>query len=389
MGKVFRVSAFLIKLFTAYIVAFVIKLFKPSMRGIWLISERGDDARDNGYFFYKYMVEKHPEKRFYYVIKKSSVDAEKIREQDLIAFNSFRHFIYFALCKVRISSHALGGDVPYIDYYRKFGFDKRTKKKVIFLQHGIIKDFLPALCYPNIRPDLFVCGAEPEWRYIHDNFNYPEGIVQYTGLARYDSLNEFKTKNQILVMPTFRRYLQGLSAENFLREEYYTKWQSLLNSSQVIELLEKNGLDLIFYPHYEMQKYVDLFESRSDKVKIADFDHYDVQTLLKESKLMITDFSSVFFDFSYMRKPVIFYQFDRERYIKGHYDFTKGYFDYDVTAPGKAVFDENSLVKEFAKILDNDFKVEKEYTDRRDKFFTKSDRHNCDRIYEAIIGLIN
>lgn len=31
---------------------------------IWLIAERGDEARDNGYAFYKYMKENHPEKIF-------------------------------------------------------------------------------------------------------------------------------------------------------------------------------------------------------------------------------------------------------------------------------------------------------------------------------------
>ncbi|MEX6101942.1 CDP-glycerol glycerophosphotransferase family protein [Mammaliicoccus sciuri] len=35
--------------------------------------------------------------------------------------------------------------------------------------------------------------------------------------------------------------------------------------------------------------------------------------LFKESKLMITDYSSVAFDFSFLEKPVIYYQFDRDR----------------------------------------------------------------------------
>ena len=387
MKKFFRVFIFLIKLIIAYIFAFFIKIFSPTMRNVWVLSERGDDARDNGYFFYKYLIEKHPEIKVYYAIKKSAVDAKRIRQQDLLNYNSFKHFVFFALCTVCISSHASGGDIPYVDYYRKFIFSKRSKKKEIFLQHGIIKDYLPSLCYPKIRPNLFVCGAEPEWRYIHDNFNHPEGVVQYTGLARYDSLNEFKTKNQILVMPTFRKYLQGLDSEDFLQEEYYIKWQSLLSSPQIVELLEKNELNLIFYPHYEMQKYVDLFKSGSDRIKIADFNHYDVQTLLKESKLMVTDFSSVFFDFSYMQKPVVFYQFDRERYIKEHYDFTKGYFDYDTMAPGRVMFNENGLITELSAIIENDFSVKKEYKDRVDQFFAKSDNHNCDRIFEAIINL--
>ena len=387
MGRIFRVLSYIIKLFTAYVCALFMKLFDPSMRNVWIISERGDDARDNGYFFYKYMTENHPETKVFYVINKNSVDAEKIRPQDRIATNSYKHFVFFALCRVRLSSHAWGGDIPVSGYYQKLGFYKHTKKKVVFLQHGITKDFLPNLCYPVIRPDVFICGAEPEWRYIHDNFKHPEGVVRYTGFARYDSLNDFSTVDQILVMPTFRKYLQGSDADAFLREEYYVKWQSFLDSPNVIELLNKNHLNMVFYPHYEMQKYVGLFHSSSDRVTIADFNHFDVQTLLKESKLMITDFSSVFFDFSYMKKPTLFYQFDRDRYIKEHYDFTKGYFDYDTMAPGKIVFDEENLIDELKRSVENGFQMEDEHLKRRNSFFAKSDICNCDRIFEAIVGL--
>ena len=385
MGRIWRVTKYMIELVIAYVCAFFIRLFRPSLRNVWIISERGNDARDNGYFFYRYMVEKHPEIQIYYIIKSSSADAERITSDDRVEPNSFQHFVLFALSTVRISSHAWGGDVPEVDYYRKLGLYKLSRKRVVFLQHGIIKDYLPSLCYPAIRPDIFICGAEPEWRYIHDHFNHPEGVAQYTGLARYDTLSNFTAKNQILVMPTFRRYLQGISSEEFLTEEYYKAWQSLLESKEVIDLLEKKRIILIFYPHYEMQKYVHLFHSFSDRVIIADFDHYDVQTLLKESKLMVTDFSSVFFDFSYMRKPVIYYHFDRDRYIKGHYDYTQGYFDYDTMAPGKVVFDENSLVDEIRSCIESNFSVGNEYSKRRDIFFTKSDQQNCERIFNAII----
>ena len=387
MQKIFRVLGFLIKLCAAYIFGAFVKLFKPSMRGVWLISERGTDARDNGYFFYKYLVEKHPEVRVYYVIRESSADAGKIAPEHRIEPDSFKHFLIFAICKARISSHAWGGDIPKADYYAKFGFNKKSKKKFVFLQHGITKDYLPGLCYPRIRPSLFVCGAEPEFEYIKNEFHHPEGVVQYTGFARYDSLDEGNTKNQILVMPTFRKYLQGLGADGFGREEYYQKWQELLNSPRIIELLEQNGLELIFYPHYEMQKYVGMFSSSSERVKIADFGHYDVQTLLKDAKILVTDFSSVFFDFAYMRKPVLFYQFDRSRYIEGHYDFTKGYFDYDTMAPGKVIFDLEGLLCEIENSIKNGFCPDDVSMERRNRFFVKSDKKNCERIFDSIKNL--
>ena len=62
------------------------------------------------------------------------------------------------------------------------------------------------------------------------------------------------------------------------------KWNAVLNNPELCSLLEANDLELIFYPHYEMQKYVSCFKSQSQYIKIADFTHYDVQQLLMESK---------------------------------------------------------------------------------------------------------
>lgn len=126
-----------------------------------------------------------------YIIDINSVDYKKVSEiGKCINYNSFKHFIAFALAKVRISSSVWGGDVPIADYYRKLKLQNLSKKKVIFLQHGIIKDYLPNLIYPNIKLYLFVCGAKPEYEYINKCFNHPSGVVQYTGFARYDSLND-------------------------------------------------------------------------------------------------------------------------------------------------------------------------------------------------------
>ena len=46
---------------------------------------------------------------------------------------------------------------------------------------------------------------------------------------------------------------------------------------------------------------------------------FDYQKILIKSSLLITDYSSVFFDFSYMKKPIIYTQFDYELHRKVHY----------------------------------------------------------------------
>ena len=385
MARIVRIALFLLKFTVANVCAFFIKCVRKDMRNVWLVSERGDDARDNGFFFFRYLRTNHIEQKVYYVIKSKSPDYKKVAALgNTIETDSFKHFVMYATAKCSISSHAWGGDKPKPDYFKKLQKYIPNKKKSVFLQHGITKDFLPSLTYPAIKPNIFICGAQPEFTYVNSYFGHPSGVVQYTGFARFDNLHMHKEKNQILVMPTFRKWLQGITQEEFLQSEYYHMWNSFLNDLRIDQMMDKTGMNLVFYPHYEMQKYVDCFKSNSKNIVIADFAHFDVQQLLMESKLLITDFSSVFFDFAYMEKPVIYYQFDRDRYIKQHYDFTKGYFDYDTMGFGEVVYTTEKLIDSILRIEGNIFCLAEEYKERVQYFFPVRDKKNCERIYHAI-----
>ncbi len=345
-------------------------------KNYWLIFERGVDARDNGYFFYKYMKENHPEQKVYYLIDKNSADYHKVAD-DAVQYGSLRSYWMMAFSEKLISTH-YGTVAPYMTL-RTMRFS-RIYKKYYFLQHGIIKDKLPPLFGDSAPVNLFVCGAEPEYRYVKEVFGHPEGVVQYTGLARYDSLHDFKVKNQILFMPTWRMYLS--SESDIVNSAYLKEWKQLLENERLNQFLKDNETELIFYPHFELQKYIHLFELQSEYVKIADFKNYDVQTLLKESKLLVTDYSSVFFDFAYMKKPVLYFQFDREEFFGKHYE--KGYFDYDTMGFGEVCFDVESVVDNILKCTENDFLLEEKYVHRAQEFYPLNDTKNCERTYNAI-----
>lgn len=388
MKRIIRVTEFIFKLTLAYVCAFFIRIFRKEMRNVWIISERGIDARDNGYFFYKYVAEKHPEQPIWYIIDGKSADTPKVqRIGRWIEYGSLKHYIFYAIAKVRISSSFWGGDLPKADYFNKLKKYIGRNKKFVFLKHGIVKDYLPQHCYGEGYPNIYVCGAKPEYDYIHSYFGYPEGIVKYLGLARFDNLHDTKTKNQILFMPTFRKWLTDMSDEEFIHSDYFNKWQNIIQDTRLIRLLEENRLELIFYPHIMLQKKIYLFTSRSDAVKVAEFREYDVQTLLKESKLLITDFSSVFFDFGYMGKPVVYYWFDTQKYVQEHYDFTKGYFSYEKDGFGDIVADEDSLVNAISQCINCNFNLNDKYKKRIDEFFPLKDRQNCERIYNEVVRL--
>ena len=102
-----------------------------------------------------------------------------------------------------------------------------------------------------------------------------------------------------------------------------------------------------------MQPYIDYFQiCGNEHITICSENDYDVQYLLKSAALLITDYSSVAFDFAYMKKPIIYYQFDESLYYKKHYE--RGYFDYDKMRFGRKVNDVSDLLFEIKKIINNE-----------------------------------
>lgn len=114
----------------------------------------------------------------------------------------------------------------------------------------------------------------------------------------------------------------------FEQTDYFQHWQAVISDPKLEKLLTKYGYDAVFYPHFEVQRFLSAFHTENPRVKIGALGQMDVQTLLMESALLITDFSSIQFDFAYMLKPEIYYQFDEARYWGTHHD--RGYFDYRV-----------------------------------------------------------
>lgn len=349
---------------------------------IWLINERGYDARDNGYYFFKYIVKNHPEINCYYAINKKSSDFKNVSQyKNIVEFGSLKHIFLFSCAKAKISSQ-VNGFAPN-KYYAKFMLKHHLQGKNIGLKHGIFKNIHHNYFKKNSHLDLLICGAKPEYEFIKNNFGYKESEVAYCGLARFDGLfNTCETK-QILIMPTFRIPLAGLTEEDFSKTDYFVKWDDLLKK---INSLISNDIKIVFYIHAVFQKYIHLFENRYDKIVIAKFEKYDVQELLKQSSLLITDYSSVFFDFAYMEKPVVFYQFDEDFYYSEHYQ--KGYFDYRTDGFGPVFTLSNEVVDELIKEINNNFYVCDTYLGRIKAFYELRDKNNCERIYQSILNIL-
>ena len=73
---------------------------------------------------------------------------------------------------------------------------------------------------------------------------------------------------------------------------------------------------------------------------------------------------------------------DKESFRQQHYE--EGYFDYERDGFGEILYDENDVIDELDRILENGCVLDDKYRKRIDKFFTLRDENNSQRNFEAI-----
>ena len=85
------------------------KAYRRRHRDLWLICEDAMEARDNGYWLFKYIVENHPEQEVIYAIDSRSPDYEKVRALGrTVEYGSFEHWVYYLAASRNISSQKGG-----------------------------------------------------------------------------------------------------------------------------------------------------------------------------------------------------------------------------------------------------------------------------------------
>ena len=133
-----------------------------------------------------------------------------------------------------------------------------------------------------------------------------------------------------------------------------------------------------------MQPFIDRFAFDDiDHVNVVAKGEKDVQTLLLESKLMITDYSSVSFDFNYMSKPVIFYHFDQDTF------FRNGKLrPINETFLGDICTEEDAVLDQVETYIQSNFAEKEEVDQAKYLVFDRIDRENCARIYDSIQELL-
>lgn len=344
---------------------------------VWLIGELPYKAQDNGLQFFKYMREQHPEIDAYYVIDPESPERFNLAGYDhVIDFRSREH-VQVALAADKI----IGTHHPDFLYpTREPRFEKALRAEKIFLQHGVTaaKWMVPnyGKYVRGFDVDLITVCSEREKEFFVKDFGYAPDQVAVTGFARFDALlaGDVEVKpSQLMIMPTWRPWLQD--PERFTESDYFQRWKSLLTSNRFRTLIDKYHLEPVFCLHPNMQQYSSNFLDAGVRVVVQG--EVDVQLLLKESSMLITDYSSVAFDFAFLHKPVAYYQFDDHRFARPHADPMSEF-------PGPVVFEEEKVLDAIEATYESAGEMEEIYRKRADVFLKDRDTASRYRIFQAI-----
>lgn len=357
-----------------------LRRLRPGAKPVWLLGERPYKAQDNGLHLFRHLRTHHPEIDAYYVIEEDSPERANLEGLDhVLDFKSLEHIEMCLQADRLVGTHHPNFLYP----ARTPRFARKMRAPKVFLQHGVMGTKWMALNYgkrvTSFETDLFLVSSEREKEYIVQDFGYRPDEVAVTGLSRFDALfdgSPAPVKGQVLVLPTWRDWMHD--PETFTQTQYFEQWHGLLTDPRLAAVLAEHDAHVVFCLHPNMQQFSDHFQAPG--VTVVRQGDVDVQDLLKQSEVMITDYSSPGFDFSFLGKTVIYFQFDVGRFLGrwgSHLDLTN-------ELPGPIARDEETTLDLLAEALDRGGRIDPRYAARASRFLTHPDRHNNERIIDAI-----
>ena len=343
-----------------------------------LYMDRRENTGDNGEHLFRYAIEQEDGISKYFAVEKECAEYKKLKKEygnRILNFGSFKHKFIYMFTEKLISSQGYKKHVnPFADLNLKL-VQGISSPPIYFLQHGVGKyDMRSWLRKYDINFSLILTVSDYDQEAFVNTYNYDEEIIQELGFPRYDNLTNENLKKEIVIIPTWRKQIK--SRVGLLGSEYYKRWNNLLNHEELKRVADENGYKIVFKPHPNSLRFLELFNT--ENVIVDDYRRF--HDILCESALMITDYSSVNFDFAYLEKPVIYYQYGDDYHFEG-----EALIDDEISTFGEIIKDEDELIAKIIEYIENDCKMEEEYIDRVNNFFKYHDKNNCKRVYEWIL----
>ena len=360
---------------------------KYSKRNIWITYDKVYKSGDCGEYLYRYIVKHH---EIYYIISPKAKYYKKIKDEtkNVLEYGSRKSKLMVLHSKKIFATDSLSV------YFCGFSAELAIYCRGLFnfevncIQHGLTMQdiaFRQNRLFDNIKK-YYIASKYEEMNLLKEEYGYKKDQIIKTGIARFDGLHN-KPENTILLSPTWRVNVASNLANDRVRKKnntfketsYFKVYNSLINNKELLDVLKKNKYRIVFLIHPTLISNKDDYD-KNELVDIISSSEVNYEDMLTTSKVMITDYSGVQYDFAYMKKPIIYYH---TPLLPPSYD--NGMMDYEKIGFGPICDTEDKVVSELIKLINNKAKTEEKYVKRIKDFFLFDDFNSSKRIYEDAI----
>lgn len=372
---------------------YIISYFWPKDKYLWIYGAWvGERYCDNAKYFFNYMLEYHPEIKSVWITRNSTV-YEYLKSKGIRVYysSSFRGIYLHLTAKIAVLNNGrydinqnfisrrtrlvqLWHGIP----LKKIGYD--TEIGIIYDRYIKYLFFLPVL-RDLIRFDMVISTSEVMTHRLKSAFRLFESQLPVTGYPRTDIFfNELKSRENdkkiILYAPTHRNEGLNNKLPTVLSED---------NLNIINSYMKKN--DLIFYIklHHLEEKFLKSCEY-SNIILLKNDPLFDMQEFLLLADVLVTDYSSIFFDYLLLNRPIIFFAYDLEDYIKNDREL---YEDYKSVATGLICKSWDEVISALEISLKDPQKYESKRNELKNKIWKYFDTKSSERVYNFINESIN
>jgi len=358
---------------------YLISGFIPRRKNILIFgSLDGKKFADNPKYLFLYVYQKQPEINGIWLTRNKTILADlRARGYDAYYMHSLRGILY----SMRASCIIFSVGVSDVNLYTTKGTKSvqlwhGTPLKKLELAQGH-QTLTPGSSYaqrlideglrPNKNYDVVIATSDESKQTMKTVFSDAREIA-VTGYPRNDVLlgapwlgtlnveyvrrikRELDFQFLFLYLPTYR---QEASRELDLFAHYGFDANAVNQTLRELNaiLIIKTHLYFKAYP-FDGQADSDSEGARFERIfTLSDEDLPDIYPLLRETAVLITDYSSVFFDYLLLDRPIVFAPFDIQQYIKADREL---FYDYDQVTPGPKAKDWPEVLRLLGEAVQND-----------------------------------
>ena len=363
---------------------YVAKIFKG--KKIYLLFEK-DSARyeESASVVYEKMID-DGYKQAYFILDRDYHGYDKIEERyrhHIIYKYSWKHYLYFFRCQTFLGSEALVHAIE-LRVSNKHALKKINSKDVdyVFLQHGVMymisldsesrSFFKPRSIKENGRYRVVTSSLKEADHFISLG-NYDASQVIVCGLPKFDRNQWNEDATKIVIMPTWRPWEYNEATTDFKQTHYY---QMIERIFYAIDEKLRDQIIILPHPLFFAAAMKDEFELK--KHMLFDVKYDDI---LKDTKVLITDYSSIAYDAFYRGCNVMFYWEELNDCLEYYGPSTKLMLNGD-NVFGDICYNSQDVTM---KIKDNySCPQQKVYLDHYQEIVTFHDGNNAERLIQHL-----